>query len=103
MIRPQTPPIDIKVEAAMSSAKINAELVCPMGTPHFQPGTHDFDPKRHNLIEGASKCIISRQEGQAKFNEYRATQGSHDEVQTDGTINEWESGDGGSHQLQFPA
>ena len=29
--------------------------------------------------------MISRQEAQAKFNEYRETQGSHDEVYTDGS------------------
>ena len=32
------------------------------------------------LIEGVSKCMISRQEAQAKFREYHEAQGSHDEV-----------------------
>ena len=68
----------------MASAEINAELVCPLGTPSFPMGTHDYDRKRHNLIERVSKCMISRQEAQATFNEYREAQGSHDEVNTDG-------------------
>ena len=46
---------------------------------------HDYDPKRYDLIEGVSKCMISRQEAQAKFNEYQEAQGSHDEVYTDGS------------------
>ena len=75
MTRPPAPPI--------------AELVCPLRTPNFPPGTHDYDPKRHDLIEGVSKWMISGQEAQAKFNEYREAQGSHDEVYTDGSkINE---------------
>ena len=69
----------------MASAEINAELVCPLGTPSFPPGTHDYDPKRHDLIEGVSKCMISREEAQAKFNEYHEAQGSHDEVYPDGS------------------
>ena len=56
------PPIGLKVEGAMTPAEINAELVCPLRTPNFPPGTHDYDPKRHDLIEGVSKCMISRQE-----------------------------------------
>ena len=79
------PPIGLKVEEAMTSAEINAELVCPLQTPNFPPGTHDYDPKRHDLIEGVSKCMISGQEAQAKFNEFREAQGSHDEVYTDGS------------------
>ena len=63
----------------------------PLGTPNFPPGTHDYDPRRHDLIEAVSKCIISGQEAQAKFNEFRKAQGSHDEVYTDGSkINERE-------------
>ena len=69
----------------MTSAEINAELVCPLRTPNFPPGTHDYDPKRHDLIEGVSKCMISGQEAQAKFIEFREAQGSHDEVYTDGS------------------
>ena len=49
------------------------------------PGKHDCDPKRHDLIEGVSKCKISGQDAQAKFNEFRETQGSHDEVYSDGS------------------
>ena len=85
MTRPPAPAIGLKVEAAMASAEINAELVCPLGTPSFPPGMHDYDPKRHDLIEGVSKCMISREEAQAKFNEYRTAQGSHDEVYSDGS------------------
>ena len=61
MTRPPTPPIGLKVEEAMTSAEINADLVCPLTTPNFPPGMHDYDPKRHDLIEGVSKCMISRQ------------------------------------------
>ena len=85
MPRPRAPPIGLKIEEAMTSAEINAELVCPLRTPNFPPGTHDYDPKRHDLIEGVSKCMISRQEAQAKFNEFREALGSHDEVYTDGS------------------
>ena len=62
MTRPPAPPIGFKVEEAMTSAEINAELVCPLRTPNFPPGTYDYDPKRHDLIEGVSKCMISGQE-----------------------------------------
>ena len=75
MTRPPAPPIGLKVEEAMTSAEINAELVCPLRTPNFPPGTHDYDPKRHDRIEGVSKCMISGQEAQAKFNEFREAQG----------------------------
>ena len=68
----------------MTSAIINAEMVCPLRTPNFPPGTHDYDPKGHDLIEGISKCMISGQEAQAKFNEFREALGSYDEVFTDG-------------------
>ena len=69
----------------MASAEIKAELVSPLGTPSFPPGMHDYDPKRHNLIEGVSECMISRQEAQAQFYEHHEAQGSHDEVYTDGS------------------
>ena len=46
---------------------------------------HDYDPKRHDLIEGVSKCMIFGQEARAKFNEFCEAQGSHDEVYTDGS------------------
>ena len=85
MTRPPAPPIGLKVEEAMTSAEINAELVCPLTIPNFPLGTHDYDPKRHDLIEGVSKCMISGQEAQAKFNEFREAQGSHVEVYTDGS------------------
>ena len=85
MTRSPAPPIGLKVEEAMTSAEINAKLVCPLRTPNFPPGTHDYDPKRHNLIEGVSKCMISGQEAQAKFNKFCEAQGSHDEVYTNGS------------------
>ena len=85
MTRPPAPPVGLKVEEAMGSAEINAELVYPLRTPNFPPGTHDYDPKQHDLIEEGSKCMISGQEAQAKFNEYHEAQGSHDEVYTDGS------------------
>ena len=65
MAWPPAPPVGLKVEEAMNCAEINAELVCPLRTPNFPPGMHDYDPKRHDLNEGVSKCMISRQEAQA--------------------------------------
>ena len=89
MTRPSTQPIGLKLEEAMTSAEIDVELVCPWRTPCFPPGTHEYDPKKHNLIEGVSKCMITREEAQAKFREYHDAQGPHDEVYTGGSkINE---------------
>ena len=85
MTQPPTCPIGIKVEAAMASAEINTELVCPLKTPNLPPGTHAYDPKRHNLIEGVSKSLIIGQEARATFNEFCRNQGPHDEVYTDGS------------------
>ena len=82
--RIQAPPVGLKVEEAMTSAETNAEFVCPPRTPNFPPGTHDYDPRRQNLIDRVSRCMISRQEAQAKFSEYHEAQGSHDEIYTDG-------------------
>ena len=48
------PPIGLKVEAAMASAEINVKLVCPLRTPNFPLGTHDYNPKKHNPFEGVS-------------------------------------------------
>ena len=75
----------------MTSAEIDIETVCPLKTPTFPPGTHEYDPKGHSLIEGVSKCMITiEEEAQAKFREYRDAQGPHDEVYTDGSkIDEW--------------
>ena len=92
-------PRPLPLEEAMTSAEINADLVCPLGTPNFPPGTHDYDPRRHDLNEGVNKCMISRQETQAKFSEYHVAQGSHDEVYTDGSN---ESGGIGGHQPPLP-
>ena len=80
-----TTPVGLKVEAAMTFVEINTELVYRPRIPSFPPGTPDFDPEKHSLIEGASECVISKQEAQAKFIEYNETQGSHDKVYTDGS------------------
>ena len=57
--------------------------------PNFPPGTHEYDPERHSLIEGVSKFMIRREEARAKFHEYHNALGPHDEVYTDGSkINE---------------
>ena len=85
MTRTHTHPIGLKVEAAMAAAEIDAKLVCPLRIPVFPPGTHKYNPKGHNLIEGVNKCMISTPEAQAKFQEYRKTLGWHDEVFTDGS------------------
>ena len=85
MTRPPETPIVLKVEEAMTSAEIEIETVCPLETLTFPPGTHEYDPKRHSLIEGVSKCMNTREEAQAKFREYRDAQGPHDEVNTDGS------------------
>ena len=82
MTRPAKP-IGLKVEEAVTSAEIDKEKVCPLKTPTFPPGTHEYDPKRHSLIEGVSKCMITREEAQAKFREYRDAQGPHDELYID--------------------
>ena len=57
----------------------------PTPTQTFPPGTHEYEPKRHSLIEGVGKCMITREEAQAKFRDYRDAQGPHDEVYTDGS------------------
>ena len=56
-----------------------------------------YDPKRRDLVEGVSKCMISGQEAQAKFSEYHEAQGSHRRPQ-----NKQESGGNGGHQPPFP-
>ena len=38
------PPVGLKVEEAMTSAEIDAELFCLLWTPNFPPGIHDYDP-----------------------------------------------------------
>ena len=85
MTRSPAKPIGLKVEEAMTSAGIDVETVCPLKTPTFPPGTHEYDPKRHSHIEGVSNCMTTREEAKAKFREYHDTQGAHDEVYTDGS------------------
>ena len=60
-------------------------LIWSLKQPSFPPGTHKYDPSRHNLIEGVSKCMIYREEARAKFNECCDSLGPHDEVYTDGS------------------
>ena len=56
----------------------------PWGYPLFHQ-EHNFNPKRHNLMEGVNNCMISRPVAQTKFREYQETLSSHDEVFTDGS------------------
>ena len=77
MTRPPTQPIALKLEEAMISAEIRVELVCPLRTPSFSPGTHKYDPKKHNFIEGMSKFMMTREEAQVKFRKYGDAQGPH--------------------------
>ena len=100
MTRPPTKPIGLKLVEAMTSAEINVESVCPLKTPIFPPGAHKYDPKKHNLIEGVSKFMITGEEAQAKFREYHDAQGPLDEVYSDGSkINE--GGGSSGHQPPF--
>ena len=69
----------------MTSAEIDVELVCPLRTPCFPPRAHEYEPKKHNLIEGVSKCMITREEAQSNFREYHDAQGPHDKVYSDGS------------------
>ena len=85
MTRPPTQPIGLKLEEAMTSAEINVESACPLKTPIFPPGAHEYGPKKHNLNEGVSELMISREEAQATFREYHDAQGPHDEIYTDGS------------------
>ena len=56
--------------------------------PSFPPGTHEYEPERHSLIEGVSKFMMTREEARAKFHEYHNALGPYD-VYTDGSkINE---------------
>ena len=49
------PTLSLKLEAAMTFAEIDVESVWPLRTPSFLPGPHEYNPKKHNLIEGVSK------------------------------------------------
>ena len=69
--------------STIASAEIYAQVVYSLTSPSLPPGMHDYDPMRHNLTEGVSKCMISKEE--AKVNEYCETRVSHDEVYTDGS------------------
>ena len=68
MTRPANRLVDLRVKAAMASAYINAESVCPLNTPGYPPGTQDYDPKSHsNIFKGVSICIIASQESQGQI------------------------------------
>ena len=54
----------------MASSKIDGELVCLLRLPSFSPGIYKYDPTRHNIIEGVSKCIITTGEATNKFNKH---------------------------------
>ena len=36
--------------AIMTPAEINADLICPLGTPSSPPGTHEYNPKENKLM-----------------------------------------------------
>ena len=72
MTRPPAPPIGLKSRGSHDFCIDQCRIgLPPLRTPNFPPGTHDYDPKRYELIEGVSKCMISGEDAQAKFNEYR--------------------------------
>ena len=85
MTRPPTQPVGLKVEEALTSADIDAEMVCPLKMPSFPPETHEYNPERPSLFIGMCKFIITRKEARAKFHEYHNALGPHDEVYTDGS------------------
>ena len=67
MTQPPAQPIGLKVEEPMTSTKIDVETVCPLKTPTFPPGTHEYDPKRQSLSEGVSKYMITRRRGSGQI------------------------------------
>ena len=60
----RTQPVVFKVEEAMNSGRI--ELICPLRTPSFPTGTHEYEPIGHSFIEWVRNCIITRE---SKINE----------------------------------
>ena len=44
MTRPPTQPVGLKVEEALTTSEINAEMVWPLNMPSFPPGTHEYNP-----------------------------------------------------------
>lgn len=85
MTRPPIPPVGLKMETAMQDAGIYTDDISPMIIPDFPPGTHPYEPHITYLIDDTPKSMISASEAQAKFKEYKLTQGIHDEVYTDGS------------------
>ena len=71
MTHPPTLPIGLKVESAIATAEIDPDLVCPLVIPDVPPGSHVFDPRKENLIDGTGKDMIEPNRAQADFHEYR--------------------------------
>ena len=89
MSRPPRRPIGLKVEEAMTNAEIDTNIISPLVIPDFPPGSHVYDPRRENLIDGINKDMIDPLRAQADFWEYQESIGVHDEVYTDGSkVNE---------------
>ena len=53
MTQPPAPPIGLQGIGSHGLCKDICRTGLPL--PNFPPGTHYFDPKKHNLIEGVSK------------------------------------------------
>ena len=86
MTRPPNQPVGLKLEEAMTSTEICVHLVCPLRTPSFSPGTHEYDLKRY---EGARNCMITTERKGSSQIQYRNAQGMHGEIYSDGSkINE---------------
>ena len=69
--------------------EIDTNIISPFLIPDFPPGSHVYDPRRENLIDGINKDMIDPLRAQADFWEYQESIGVHDEVYTDGSkVNE---------------
>ena len=51
-------------ELLSTTAFADIDSIGPLTEPRFQPRTHKYDLKRHNLIDGVRKCVITKQETQ---------------------------------------
>ena len=85
MTRHPAPVIGLKVEAAITSTEINAKLVCPPGDTQLSTRNARLRSKETQPHWRSEQIMISREEAQAKFNEYHEAQGSQDAVYTDGS------------------
>ena len=73
----------------MTNAEIDTNIISPFVIPDFPPGSHVYDPRKENLIDGINKDMIDPLRAQADFWEYQESIGVHDEVYTDGSkVNE---------------